>query len=355
MLVEKSPDLADLYLDSGIALHEDYADYMSMFVERTKEQLNQLAQYVDNPPEELDKLTNDLNFKLEFIEYMKDPAASFTKVPVTSPFYLDSVCRLLRRAIELPADQKILQDSSQALAEPQPTPLIKISNDMQSLIQESIRGDIDWTPSNLKTLRLLQEKTGEDLSKEIQIFEKYIGLSLQLDKERHNESATVERHLKFDFVNQWLSELAMLKATVLISGLAATQRPNFSDAECFYNINFIDLEDLIKKTKEKEVVDKVSYIWNDKSLEQLEKIYKLLASSCYYSLQVENWTALQNAVKLAYNIVAYYWLTPFNHWRKPVWEHLALIALCSIELLKRVKANGYHEYRQRYQKQLALK
>lgn len=35
-LVEKTPEVGDLYLDSGIALHEDYADYMSMMVERTK-------------------------------------------------------------------------------------------------------------------------------------------------------------------------------------------------------------------------------------------------------------------------------------------------------------------------------
>jgi len=51
---------------------------------------------------------------------------------------------------------------------------------MQSLVQEAIHNDIDWAPSNLATLRVLQEKTGEDLSKPIQIFEKYIALSLQL-------------------------------------------------------------------------------------------------------------------------------------------------------------------------------
>ena len=140
-----------------------------------------------------------------------------------------------------------------------------------------------------------------------------------------------------------------------ISSLATTLKPNLSEAECFYNINLLDLEDLIKKSKEKEVVDKGNYLWNDKSLEQLERIFKLLASSCYYSLQVENWTALQNSVKLAYNILAFYWLTPFNHWKKPVWEHLAMIAVCFIGMLTRVKEHGYHEYRQRYQEQLARK
>jgi hypothetical protein len=353
MLVEKSPDLGDLYLDSGIALHEDYADYMSMFVERTKEQLNQLAQYVDNPPEELEKLTNELNYKLDLIEYLKDPAANLTKVPNTSPFYLDTVCRLLRRAIELPADAKILQDASQALSEPAPTPTLKLSVEMQTLMAEAIRNDIDWAPSNLATLKVLQEKTGEDLSKPIQIFEKYIGLYQQLEKERRTESVLLERNLKFDFLNQWLAELSFLKATVSITTLTTTLKRNLSDAECFYNINLLDLEDLIKKTKEKEVVDKANYLWTDKFLEQLEKIFKLLANSCYNSLQVENWSALQNSVKLAYNLIAFYWLTPFNHWKKPIWEHLAAIALCFTSMLKRVKEQGYNEYRRRYQEQLA--
>ena len=59
---------------------------------------------------------------------------------------------------------------------------------MQALVQDAIRNDIDWAPTNLKTLIVLQEKTGEDLSKPIQIFEKYIALSVQLEKERRVES-----------------------------------------------------------------------------------------------------------------------------------------------------------------------
>jgi len=51
LLVEKSPELGDLYLDTDIALHDHYAGYMAMFVERRKEQLNQPTQYVDSPPE----------------------------------------------------------------------------------------------------------------------------------------------------------------------------------------------------------------------------------------------------------------------------------------------------------------
>jgi hypothetical protein len=68
-----------------------------------------------------------MNFKLELIDYIKDPLASLTKVPPTSPFYLDSVCRILRRAIELPSDPKQLNDVTQNINEPPPTPALKIS------------------------------------------------------------------------------------------------------------------------------------------------------------------------------------------------------------------------------------
>jgi hypothetical protein len=56
-------------------------------------------------------MVTDLNSKLELIEYLKDPAASLTKIPITSPFYIESTCRILRRAIELPADSKQLSDA----------------------------------------------------------------------------------------------------------------------------------------------------------------------------------------------------------------------------------------------------
>lgn len=51
MLVEKSPEMCESYLDGAITLHEDYSDYMSVFIERIKEQITNYSQYVDNPPE----------------------------------------------------------------------------------------------------------------------------------------------------------------------------------------------------------------------------------------------------------------------------------------------------------------
>lgn len=91
-------------------------------------------------------MVNDLNAKLELIEYLKDPAASITKVPATSPFYLESVCKLLRRAIELPADLKQLNDMAPNIGDPAPIPAVKTSVDIKSLLYESIKSDVDWSP-----------------------------------------------------------------------------------------------------------------------------------------------------------------------------------------------------------------
>jgi hypothetical protein len=153
----------------------------------------------------------------------------------------------------------------------------------------------------------------------------------------------------------WLAELYTLKATVAIINFTSTTKLNALEGECFFNINFLDLEDLIKKTKEKEIVDKLTYLWNDKLLEQLEKIFKLLANACYCSMIVENWTALQNSIKLAYNFIVFYSMTPFNHWKRNIYEHLTMIVLCFITMLKKIRENGYYEFRQRYQQKLAEK
>lgn len=49
MMIEKSPQLMDAFEDSLITISEEYYDYVSIFVERAKEQISTLSQYVDNP------------------------------------------------------------------------------------------------------------------------------------------------------------------------------------------------------------------------------------------------------------------------------------------------------------------
>lgn len=67
LLIEKSPQTMDAFEDSMITISEDYYDFVALFVERAKEQINVMNQYVDNPPEELDSISNHLNLKLELL------------------------------------------------------------------------------------------------------------------------------------------------------------------------------------------------------------------------------------------------------------------------------------------------
>lgn len=50
-----------------ITISQEYYDYVSMFVERAKEQISNLSQYVDNSNEEIDSLTSHLTLKLELV------------------------------------------------------------------------------------------------------------------------------------------------------------------------------------------------------------------------------------------------------------------------------------------------
>ena len=43
---------------------EEYYDFVGMFVERAKDQLANISQFVDNPPEEVDAVNAHLSMKL---------------------------------------------------------------------------------------------------------------------------------------------------------------------------------------------------------------------------------------------------------------------------------------------------
>ena len=63
-MIEKTPQLLDIFEDSLISISEEYYDYVNIFVERAKDQIATLSQYVDNVPDEIDQLTNQLSSKL---------------------------------------------------------------------------------------------------------------------------------------------------------------------------------------------------------------------------------------------------------------------------------------------------
>lgn len=50
LMIEKSPQLMDAFEDSMMTISEEYYDYVALFVEKAKEQVNSISQFVDNAP-----------------------------------------------------------------------------------------------------------------------------------------------------------------------------------------------------------------------------------------------------------------------------------------------------------------
>jgi len=70
-----------------------------MFVERAKEQISTMSQFVDNPSEEIDSINNHLSLKLELLDYLKEPLVSIKKITNTSPYYIEYNCKILKKAL----------------------------------------------------------------------------------------------------------------------------------------------------------------------------------------------------------------------------------------------------------------
>lgn len=101
LMIEKSPQLMDAFEDSMMTISEEYYDYVALFVEKAKEQVNAISQFVDNAPEEIDAINNHLSLKLELVEYLKEPAQSIKKIANTSPYYFEYNSKILKKALEI--------------------------------------------------------------------------------------------------------------------------------------------------------------------------------------------------------------------------------------------------------------
>lgn len=108
-MVEKSPQLMDAFEDSMAVVSEEYYDYVAQFVERAKEQVASMAQYVDNTPEEIDAINAHLSLKLELIEYLREPLQSIKKIAATSPYYLEYNSKILKKGLEVAAENEYKQ------------------------------------------------------------------------------------------------------------------------------------------------------------------------------------------------------------------------------------------------------
>jgi hypothetical protein len=80
----------------------------------------------------------------------------------------------------------------------------------------AIRDDISWSPSSKRELILIQEKTGKDLKKAIQIFENWEAKKAELTQKIRKNLTLSNKHKDFDYINMWISELNHLKAQILV-------------------------------------------------------------------------------------------------------------------------------------------
>lgn len=77
----------------------------------------------------------------------------------------------------------------------------------------------------------------------------------ELTKNVSKMDALVEKHNDFDYLNIWLSELQYLKATIAIMNCSSFVVKNQAKGR-FDKVRLMNLEDLLKKKKEMEILDK---------------------------------------------------------------------------------------------------
>lgn len=150
----------------------------------------------------------------------------------------------------------------------------------------------------------------------------------------------------------WVAELYGLKALSHIVGSNNDFSVKKGIRVRYDKIKSMNLDDLLKKQKEVLVLDKEYYSFSDEQTKKLKKILTYLSQGVFAAYTVQNWLKLQNMVKLALNFICYTSMTPFNHAGTNVWVELAAIALCCADMLVRIRKNGFHEFKRRYERKM---
>lgn len=58
-------------------MHEEFGEYVSQFVDKWRESIDQLTPYVENPADQIERALSDLSIKLECWDYYKDLGSAF--------------------------------------------------------------------------------------------------------------------------------------------------------------------------------------------------------------------------------------------------------------------------------------
>jgi len=118
-------------------------------------------------------------------------------------------------------------------------------------------------------------------------------------------------------------------------------------------IRLMNLEDLFKKQQELAVLQDKPFAFTEDQIKKLNQVFNYISQSVYSAMVVQNWLKLQTLLSLTTNILTHLQLTPFNHQGTQIWTHFCMISLCIIEMLVRIRKEGFHEFKTRYNKKIA--
>jgi hypothetical protein len=214
-------------------------------------------------------------------------------------------------------------------------------------MMEAIANDIEWIPSAKNDLIKLQEKTGKDLSKGIQIFSSYEQKMLALTASVSRLDSLMVRQADFDYLNIWIAELYYLKATIAILGCPQLQ------VKCpvkgrFDKVRLMDLEEMGKRRREIEILEREARVYKGEEIKKLGEILRMLSDAAYASYSTDCFSKLQNTLKLLCNLLTRHSITPFYHLGEPIWQHFCFLALMAILGLRKIREGGYDVFKRRY-------
>lgn len=189
-LHESNGSLQDYLEETLLCIHEEFGESVGGFIEKWKEQMEQLIPYVENSPEQLDRAVSDLSLRMEFWESMKDLSSAVSRIQQQwkgSGMYVEMVCKLVRRLMEAGGEIKMVSEVVNGVNESVASESYRTSMEIRDLQLQSLGGDIEFYPWMLPELIREREtnKTGDDLA--IQIFEEFLVRQDRLEQQLAKE------------------------------------------------------------------------------------------------------------------------------------------------------------------------
>lgn len=192
-----------------LSLGEEYYDAVATFIDFWKEQMEFFKPYIDNGIEIIEQKKTELSLKFDFWDLVRDSTGAFAKIQQTykgTPFYMEFVCKYLKKAFEKKIEPKDLIEQIKQVTETDNEPIQAI-NQIRDLKLQAIEGDIGWNPNLVGELTIEREinKIGEDLA--IDIYNQYWKCYQTLQEKGIHEET-------FYYDMKWLAEFNLLRGTL---------------------------------------------------------------------------------------------------------------------------------------------